>query len=609
MLIYGAHNVSTISSWIKERAWEEAIRQFFLRLQTHISRRSIQLNSRLGTHFLPTIRNAFRCPEYKCVVVLIVLFLSVFAPSTVEQVHAAGMEATQRSVPRVFVAIRDENGEVQVVLGTGFAIASDVIVTNRHVIEMAEGRDDAIVAVIGPAGEAQRQRAEIIMVGRYADLALLRVPGADFVPLTLTRERVGSDVRVRAIGYPGVVDRMVGGSAIDPSTPEATDGAISSYKSINDGAQTSDGIVHTAVVSQGSSGGPLVDECGRVIGVNTGIDVGRGSFAFAQGIDILAMMAEEAGVSLTLVTTQCSGAIEEARQRSIAEQQRQSDAALSQANEIEQLKAEVARREAERDAAALAAQQASNRFNIALGGFGMAVVAVALIVALRRRHWKTEITWASVVILLAGISAAFWWISVSPSSSGGSQRVGNTIANAGQVLTDQDPSQSGITQQSQVSDDVVGSNLGGPDEALMRDPNIGKAFNCRLDPNLSRNTAAAAAPPERIDMRLNLTTGCLMGRSQYALVDDKFIRLTLVSRTRSGIISTINPTTGQFSQRFVPISAEDYEQLNLQRKAIRSANSCNSTQSQREAELIQANQSLLSATPIADLVWICDVEK
>jgi len=597
--------VGRLRAWINEFKFGEALCLLLSQRHRHLACCAVRLSLQLKTHFLPAMTNFSRVPAYKYALLLAVLFLSVSAPSTFGGVHAAGMEATQRSVPRVFVAVRDENGDAQISLGTGFAIASDVIATNRHVIEIAEGRDDAIIAVIGPAGEAQRQRAEIIMVGRYSDLALLRVPGANFVPLMLTRERVGADVRVRAIGYPGVVDRMVGGSAIDPSTPEVTDGAVSSYKSISDGMQTSDGIVHTAVISQGNSGGPLVDECGRVIGVNTAIDVGRGSFAFAQGIDILAMLAEEAGVPLKLADTECSGAIEEARQRSIAEQQRQSDAAISQANEIELLKAEVARREAERDAAAAAAQQASNRFNLALGGFVLVVMAVALIVALRRGDWKTEVKWASLVIAVAGIAAVFWWKSVSPPSSSGTQ-VGKTSKSN----TTQPPSnQSATTQQSQVPDDVIGSNLGGPDEALMRDPSIGKAFNCRIDPNLSRNTAAVAVPPERIDMRLNLTTGCLMGRSQYALVDGNFKRLTLVSRTRTGIISTINPATGQFSQRFVPISAEDYEQINLQRKAIRAANSCNSSQSQQEASLLEANRNLLSAPPIADLVWTCEVEK
>lgn len=542
------------------------------------------------------------------------IMLSVFLYSLAGMLHfslahAAGVEAAQRSVPRVAVAVPNGYGGNEVSLGTGFAIAPDVVATNRHVVEMAEGRDDAAIVVIGPRGEAQLQRAEIIMVGRFSDLALLRVPGADFVPLTLTKQRVSADVRVRAIGYPGVVDRMVGANAIQPSVPEVTDGSVSSYKSISDGSQNSDGIVHTAVISQGNSGGPLIDECGRVIGVNTAIDVGRGSFAFAQGVDILAELSKEAGIQLKTVDTVCAGAMEEARQRALAEQQRQADATLAQVNELERLKAEVERREAARDAAAAAAQEASRRFNSGLGGFVLVVVGVVLTIALRRENWKKEIKWASAVVVLAGTIAVYWSNTTNRPPAGSSARSGNALSGTEPVSSAAGPGGDPKVQQIEVSEQVVGSNLGGKDEALMRDPSIGVAFNCRLDSNVSRNPAATAVPPDRVDMRLDLESGCLMGRTQYAFVDGRFERLTMESQTRSGIISTINPSTGQFRQRFVPFSSEEFDQIDRQRKAVRNGASCNTGQAKREAGLLEENRNLLDKAPSADLVWNCGVEK
>lgn len=590
----------------KKCRWSRSKTQLVSRTTPHIARSVITFGASDPEQVSAMFSKAFS----RCSAVILTIFVLVVSGTLgLESAQAAGVEAAQRSVPRVVVAVPNGYGGDEVSLGTGFAIAPDVIATNRHVVEMAEGRDDAAIVVIGPRGEAQLQRAEIIMVGRFSDLALLRVPGADFVPLTLTKERVSADVRVRAIGYPGVVDRMVGANAIQPSVPEVTDGSVSSYKSISDGSQNSDGIVHTAVISQGNSGGPLIDECGRVIGVNTAIDVGRGSFAFAQGVDILAELSKEAGIQLKMVDTVCAGAMEEARQRALAEQQRQADATLAQVNELERLKAEVERREAARDAAAAAAHEATSRFNIALGGFVLVVVGVALTIALRRENWKKEIKWASAVVVLAGTVAAYWSNTTNRPPAVSSTGSGNALSGIEPVSSVAGPGGNSKVQQIEVSEQVVGSNLGGKDDALMRDPSIGVAFNCRLDSNVSRNPAATATPPDRVDMRLDLESGCLMGRTQYAFVDGRFERLTMESQTRSGIISTINPSTGQFRQRFVPFSAEEFDQIDRQRKAVRAGASCNTGQAKREAGLLEANRNLLDKAPSADLVWNCGVEK
>ncbi len=52
------------------------------------------------------------------------------------------------------------------------------------------------------------------------------------------------------------------------SVPElaVTDGLISAVQNLPSGLVV---MPHTAAISRGNSGGPLVDRCGRVVGVNT----------------------------------------------------------------------------------------------------------------------------------------------------------------------------------------------------------------------------------------------------------------------------------------------------------------------------------------------------
>ena len=146
-----------------------------------------------------------------------------------------------------------------VATGTGFLIARDgSIVTNEHVV--AGG---SIVSVrFGEEGKNVRVR--VVGRDRDTDLALLRVrPRAlgDAVPLAL-----GSSDRVRvgdtaiALGNPLGLERSL------------TLGVVSAVgREIEaPGGKEIRGVVQTdAAIGPGSSGGPLVDERGRVVGVNS----------------------------------------------------------------------------------------------------------------------------------------------------------------------------------------------------------------------------------------------------------------------------------------------------------------------------------------------------
>jgi S1-C subfamily serine protease len=158
--------------------------------------------------------------------------------------------------------------------GTGFFIAPDTIVTNAHVVDRA-GADIFVTS------EALREvhPARLVSstgppeIGR-PDFAILEVDdaGAGIAAYALSPTVAKLD-NVVAPGFPGVImetdanyQALLAGDAA--ATPELTaqSGAVTVVQTFPTGAEI---IIHSADISPGNSGGPLVDSCGRVVGVNT----------------------------------------------------------------------------------------------------------------------------------------------------------------------------------------------------------------------------------------------------------------------------------------------------------------------------------------------------
>jgi S1-C subfamily serine protease len=155
--------------------------------------------------------------------------------------------------------------------GSGFFVSDELIVTNRHVVE---GGGPLLVAG-RHVGVLQAALVRVGSGGALEDFALLRVSrqsGARAMVLAAPGRPL---TPVVAAGFPGLH------MATDPIFQRLREGNAEASRSLEPVFQTgvvnhlqrqAEGVtlvVHGAEIAPGNSGGPLVDYCGRLVGVNT----------------------------------------------------------------------------------------------------------------------------------------------------------------------------------------------------------------------------------------------------------------------------------------------------------------------------------------------------
>ena len=173
-------------------------------------------------------------------------------------------------------------------VGTGFFIAPGIIATNRHVTGMEEGA--RLLVLLRRGGKPAIYRGTKIAESGPLDLAIVKVPVTDHATLKITTNIPDLDHPVYSIGYPARLEAVnklklrealkAGGGLRafltaylrELEQTNVTKGTISKVDMSNWGFPTPSRlrvIFHTTSISGGNSGGPLVDRCGRVVGVNT----------------------------------------------------------------------------------------------------------------------------------------------------------------------------------------------------------------------------------------------------------------------------------------------------------------------------------------------------
>ncbi|MBF0290186.1 MAG: trypsin-like peptidase domain-containing protein [SAR324 cluster bacterium] len=194
-----------------------------------------------------------------------------FVKPSVVNISTARLLTQNSATPGVGGAkfVAPNSGRAIESIGSGIIVSKEgYILTNYHVVE---GADEIHVSVLAPNGFI-RHHGEVITLAERLDLALIKIlPKTTLRPVVLSREgrtlKVGEEVLT--IGSPFGVEQTV------------SKGIISGLnKSIRVDNLNHKNLIQTdAAVNQGNSGGPMVDMRGRVIGINTAIDVTDPAFA------------------------------------------------------------------------------------------------------------------------------------------------------------------------------------------------------------------------------------------------------------------------------------------------------------------------------------------
>ncbi len=483
----------------------------------------------------------------------------------------ADIQAASRSVVRV-VLVAEEDGETFYVgHGSGFAVAPDKIITNAHLV--APMREDASIRIgIIPSEGTTTYGGKLTAISVRNDLAVIQLEKGRLPSLALLATPLDDGASVMAIGYPAAVDRAQGLDAretVAPMAPVKTPGVISGGRTTRD----FDTILHTAALAKGNSGGPLVDLCGRVAGVNSFGSLSDGNdaeYGFAVSNRELFGFLRSAKIDYQLADSPC---------RSVAElsAEERARAAAAAIDTRERQQSEQAER---RDLEERALREAEHE-----------------VIAARENH----VAFAALMLVLAGLGAGATFV-LHERGDGDKRKIAGAVtgvlvltAALGLALR---PS---FDKAEDIAMAAVKKELG--EKGVLAGASDG-VYECRIVPERSKITRST--PPS---VEIGWTaSGCVNDRTQYGQDADGWTRVFVRNEDQLVAINQFNPATREFRTENFQLGLATMETARKIR-ARYTSKSCTS-EPDRLAELEDMQKALrqaLPAQPNEVLTYSCTV--
>ncbi len=258
----------------------------------------------------------------KGIVLLTLVFLILSLPVRVMAASVSGGDnnaiyEARNGILQVNLVFTDEAGVCNVVQGaSGFLIGNEegaeYLITNYHCLNVTEELRNSVAQEYGLTEDAGKLifevkvvvkrdisiDATVVTASEEMDFAVLKLSQTiyDRVPLKLNinEEEIVETAQVYTLGFPEDIQAAQDISFYTKDDVSVMNGIVSKKTTVN-------GIIyiqHSAVVSEGNSGGPLLNEAGAVIGMNQNV-IDDGYF-YSVHISEIASVLDALGIPYTL---------------------------------------------------------------------------------------------------------------------------------------------------------------------------------------------------------------------------------------------------------------------------------------------------------------------
>lgn len=209
------------------------------------------------------------------------LFISLLVTLVISNtiLGQSAKEIAKNCLPSTVSLVMEDKTKQPISLGSGFVLENGKVVTNLHVIEGAK------YGYVLENGSSKKHSIKgYFQIDKINDLAILSVPTLTAQPLAISNiEKPEIGEKIYAIGNPKGLSGTI------------SEGIVSGIRSLENKSL----IQITAPISPGSSGGPVINNKGEVIGVAVGTLTSGQNLNFAIPVNLLNDLVNKGTSSIT----------------------------------------------------------------------------------------------------------------------------------------------------------------------------------------------------------------------------------------------------------------------------------------------------------------------